>query len=333
MASEMTAGDAGAVAWRIFGSGESPETGMSSYELIDGVIQKHVVSDKQPFVAATVRGWFAESGGYRWLRDEAKPEIARKILEGIEVPFTPRAVWAVAAIDADVMQRAMETCWTNSETVPFVDALYEALADVSRRDHVMNPSRIGGLAQEEVGSARVPRDAIEKESQLWTFRSLGTAPSGAGGVWPSSGGRSLRWTWPWHWTVTTHGGRLRVWNTPPCRHAPCFRCRRVVHRMKMGDVWDWIGRDAGDAVIAAAIFHVLRAATSVRMDRSRDEYRTGVANDPALRQANVDGQRDCDGKSLIEALVGRLAALERVACARWIGEILTIFVARSRRRQ
>ena len=321
MASGTAVGGVGVVAWRIFGGGASPRTKTSSYALIDRVIQKHVARDKQAAVAATIRGWFVDPGGYRWLRDEAKPEVARAILDGIEIPFTERDVWAVAAIDADVMQPAMETRWTNNETVPFKAALYDALADVSRRDQIMEPSRISGLTRQEAASARVPREAIEKESLLWTFRHLeqhqtelvvfGLHPAVAHLV---------------DLAVALEGGNPRRaierLEHPVLQARAMLRTRESPASGEDGGRLDWIARDSGDAVIAAAIFHVLRAAANPR-ERSRVEYMTGVATDPALRRGEADEQRDCGGKSLIEALVGRLATLETPACVRWIGEILS----------
>ena len=298
---------------------------MSSYELIDGVIRKHVASDKQPFVAATIRGWFDESGGYRWLRDEAKPEVAREILEGIGVPFTERAVWAVAAIDADVMQRAMESSWTNSETVAFRDTLYKALADVSRRDQIMDPSLIRGLTRQEAESASVPRDAIEKESALWTFHHLEQhqAELVVFGLYPAVA-RLV------DLAVALEGGNPRRaierLEHPVLQARAMFRMRKSRALGEDGGCLTWIARDSGDAVIAAAIFHVLCVAASAGTGESREEYTTGVAGDPALGRAETDEQRDRDRKSLIEALVRRLAGLEAPACVRWIGEILSYSV-------
>lgn len=325
MDSNIAPGGAGAVAWRVFGAGESPTTPMSSYELIDGVIQKHVASDKQPFVAATVRGWFEESGGYRWLRDEAKPEVAREILEGIGVPFTERAVWAVAAIDADVMQPAMETRWTNSETVPFMEAVYEALADVSRQDQIMDPSLLRGLTRQEAESARVPRDAIEKESALWTFHHLEQhqADLVVFGLYPAVA-RLV------DLAVALDGGNPRRaierLEHPALQARAMFRMQESRASDEVGECLEWIARDSGEAVIAAAIFHVLRAATNARIERDREECMTGVPSNPALQREEANEQRDGNQEPLIEALVSRLAALETRACARWIGEILSFSV-------
>ena len=315
MASDTSAGDLGVVAWRIFGGGESPITKTPSYALIDPVVRKHVARDKQAVVAATIRGWFVESGGYRWLRDEAKPEVARAVLDGIGMPFTERAVWAVAAIDADVMQRAMGTRWTNGETVPFKTAVYEALTEVSRRDQIMEPSRTSGLTRQEAASARVPRDAIERESPLWTFRHLerfqaelvmfGLHPAVAHLV---------------DLAVALDGGNPRQaierLEHPVLQARAMLRMQRGRASIEDTGCLDWITRDAGDAVMAAAIYHVLSAAADTRMEGSREEHAKGVAGDSAL------SQRDRDGEPLFGPLVDRLAALEPHACARWIGEIL-----------
>ena len=325
MASRASAGDLGVVAWRIFGGGESPTTKTSSYALIDPVIQKHVAPDKQAVVAATVRGWFVESGGYRWLRDEAQSEIATFILENIETPLTERAAWAVAAIDADVMQRAMKNRWTNSETVLFTHALYEALADVSRRDRIMDPSRIQGLTQQEAESASVPRQAIEKETALWTLHHLERhqAELVVFGLYPAVA-RLV------DLAVALDDGNPRRaverLEHPALQARAMFRMQRSLASNEDGGCLDWIARDSGDALIAAATFHVLHAAATAGMEGGREECTTGVTCAPVSEREEPGQKRDRDRKSLIEALVGRLAVLEARVCARWIGEILSYSV-------
>ena len=325
MDSNIASGGVGTVAWRIFGDGESPKTGMSSYELIDAVIQKHVMSDKQSLVAATVRGWFAASEGYRWLRDEVKPDVASAILDGIEPPFTERAVWAVGAIDADVMQRMMETRWTDSERVSFVETLYETLADVSRRDQVLDPSRMRELTRQEAESARVPREAIEKETPLWTLHHLEQHQSElvVFGLY-SAVARLV------DLAVALNGGdprrAIEHLEHPVLQARAMFRMRDGRLSDDGGGCLDWIARDSDDALIAAAIFHLLRAAASAGMEESREEYTTGVTNSSALGSGEADEQRDRDGKSRVEALVGRLAGLEAPVCVRWVGEILSFSV-------
>ena len=322
MASGMTLGDAGAIAWRIFGGGESPKTKMSSYELIDRVIQKHVSSDKQAFVAATVRGWFAESGGSRWLRNEAKPTIATLVLGGIEAPFTEQAVWAVAAIEADVMQRAIETRWTNSQTVSLMDALYETLADVSRRDQIMDPSQIRGLTQQEAGSARVPRDAIERESPLWTFHHLEQWQMHLviRGLYPAVG-RLV------DLAVALEGGSAR--RVFERLEHPVLQARALFvmteSRAQGGDTrWlDWIARDASDRMIAAAIFHILRAVARQGAEDRREEHPESYDSGRPTNSAEACEEGDDTGESLIEGLVNRLAELEPRVCVRWIGETLS----------
>ena len=314
--------DARAVAWRIFGGGECPKTRMSSYELMDRTIQKHVATDKQAFVAATIRGWFEESGGYRWLKDEAKPAIATLILEGIGTSFTERAVWAVAAIDADVMQRTIETRWTEVEIASFMDALYETLADASRRDQIMDASRVAGLTEQEAGSARVPRDAIERESPLWTFRHLEQWQMDlvVFGLYPAV--RNLV-----DLAVTLEGGTAR--RVIERLEHPVLQARAVFRmnesRAPGGDSeWlSWIARDSSDAVMAAAVLHILRVAASQTGRDSRAEHLKRDESDRDTKSGRTNEGGGDTGESLIEDFVSRLAALEPRDCATWIGEVLS----------
>ena len=303
VASEISSDAISSVAWRIFGGGESPKTGVSSFDLVESVIQKHVSSDRQQFVAAIVRSWFTESGDYRSLKDDAKPEIARRILAGIETPIAERAVWAVAAIDIDVMLRAMRNRWTNSEIGSFKDALYRTLSEASLSDHVMNPSRISGVTQEEVRRARVPRDAIEKESQLWTFHHLERfqAETVIFGLYPAVA-RLV------DLAVALEAGNARPaverLEHPVLQARAMFRMQESRTSSEGGGFLDWIARDSGDAAVAAAIFHVLRAAEITQMKRHRDEYTKGFESDSTLGRGDADDQGDRKGRQLVEALVG-----------------------------
>ena len=68
--------EAKAVIWRIFGAGESPLTGRSTFDLIEPVICKHVSSSTQRDGAiSTVRGWFETIGEQRWLKQDIREGV------------------------------------------------------------------------------------------------------------------------------------------------------------------------------------------------------------------------------------------------------------------
>ena len=69
--------EAKAVIWRLFGAGESPLTGRSTFDLIERVICKHVSSSTQRgAVIAAIRGWFEIIGERRWLKQDMREPVA-----------------------------------------------------------------------------------------------------------------------------------------------------------------------------------------------------------------------------------------------------------------
>lgn len=315
-------GDARIVAWRIFGGGESPKIRVPSYELIDRTIQDHVASDKRALVAATVRGWFAESGDYRWLKDEAKPDVATLVVEGIDAPYVKEAVWAVAAIEAQVMEQAIRARWTAVETAAFLDALYETLADVSRRDQILDASKALGMGGQETQSALVSRDAIEKESPLWTVHHIERyeVELVIHGLYPAVGHLV-------DLAVALEGGMER--RVVERLDHPVLQARAIL-RMdqspspRRADEWlDWIAPDSSDGAIAAAVFRVLRAAMKQSEEESRTESQGSNEGEEKTKRGESRDQTDATGKSLVAGLAGRLRNLEPRASARWIGEVLS----------
>jgi len=315
-------GDAKIVAWRIFGGGESPKIRVPSYELIDRTIQDYVASDKRAVVAATVRGWFAESGDYRWLKDEAKPDVATLVVEGIDAPYVKEAVWAVAAIEAQVMEQAIRARWTAVETASFLDALYETLTGVSRRDQILDASKAFGMGRQETQSALVSRDAIEKESPLWTVHHIERyeVELVIHGLYPAVGHLV-------DLAVALEGGMER--RVVERLDHPVLQARAILRMNqspspRRADEWlDWIAPDSSDGAIAAAVFRVLRAAMTQSEEESRTESQGANESEEKTKRKGSRHQTDATGKSLVEGLVSRLRDLEPRASARWIGEVLS----------
>ena len=76
--------EAKVVIWKIFGSGESPLKGRSTYELIEPIIRNYVVPPIDQDRAITeIRGWFESHGDRRWLKSDLSEPVAELILEGI----------------------------------------------------------------------------------------------------------------------------------------------------------------------------------------------------------------------------------------------------------
>jgi hypothetical protein len=290
--------------------------------LIDRTIQEHVAGDKRALVAATVRGWFAESGGDRWLKDEAKPDVATLVVEGIEAPYVKEAVWAVAAIEAQVMEQAIRAHWTAVETASFLDALYETLADVSRRGQILDASRALGMGLQETPSALVSRDAIEKESPLWTVHHIERyeAELVFHGLYPAVGHLV-------DLAVALEGGMTR--RVVERLDHPVLQARAILRMNqtpspRRADEWlEWIARDSSDGTIAAAVFRVLWAAMKQSEEESRTDIQRPNESEENTKRGECRHQADASWESLVEELVSRLLDLETGASARWIGEALS----------
>lgn len=308
---------------RIFGAGESPLTRRSTFDLIEPIICKHVSSATERDLAiAAVRSWFETIGERRWLKPDMREPVAVLILEGIGTDRSETAVWAVGSIEGDLATRVIRSRWRPEEIDSFVDAALATLEKVSGRDEVLDAAGIVPFAGVESGKARIPKDAVRREGRLETFQHL------------DSHGFELV-----HRALHPPAGNLveLVIDLQPERFEslidrvdhPVMQARAAYHMVAATQALDhrtpsqWITENSCDALIALAIVHTLETVNRLDEDiRSSDRLGEDRCTwSTELRPPQDD--LDAAAVTLINVLVGRLAKLDPLASARWIGELLS----------
>ena len=312
-----------AVVWRIFGAGESPLAGRSSFDLIENVVRKHVASQSdQESAIASIRNWFEDIGAQRRLRPHLEERVAVLILEGVGANRSQAAVWAVGSIGANLAACLVRSRWSEAEIDSFVDAALETLKHVCGKDEILDGAGILPYAGRESHKARIPRDAVRRKGSLETFRHL----HGHGFELVF---RAL------HPTVGTLLS-LIVKLKPERFSVLVERLDHPVMQARAAYVLDsanrtvdhrhplrWITQDSCDELIALAIVHTLETVNRLDEDISAldrlgaDQLTWGTE----LRAPKDD--LDVAARNLVKDLVDRLALLEPSACARWIGELLS----------
>ena len=315
--------EAKAVVWRIFGSGESPLTGRSTFDLIERVICKHVSSpSRRDWAISAIRGWFETIGERRWLKPDMREPVAVLILEGIGADRSETAVWAIGSIDGDLAESIIRSRWRPEEIESFVDAVLTTLDMICARDEVLDAVGVVPFAGLDSGKARIPRDAVQREGRLETFQHL------------NSHGFDLV-----HRALHPPVGNLieLVIRLQPERFESLIKrldhpvmqeraayhmvaATRALHHRKPSQ---WITKDSCDALVALAIVHTLETVN--RLDEEiRSSDRPGedrCISSTELRPPEDD--LDAVAVNLLNDLVARLAVLEPLECARWIGELLS----------
>ena len=315
--------EAKAVIWRIFGAGESPLTGRSTFDLIERVICKHVSSStQQDWAISTIRGWFETIGQRRWLKPDIREPVADLILEGIGADRSETAIWAMGSIDGDLAASVIRSRCSPEEIDTFIDAVLTTLGKICDSDDVLNAAGIVPFAEFDSGKARIPRDAVQREGRLETFLHL------------SSHGFDLI-----HRALHPPAGNLieLVIDLRPGRFQtlierldhPVMQARAAYHMVAATQALDhrkplqWITENSSDELIALAIMYTIETVN--RLDEDiRSSARLGEDR-PIWGTELRPPQDDLDAAAvnLLNDLVDRLAILNPLACARWIGELLS----------
>ena len=315
--------EAKAVIWRLFGAGESPLTGRSTFDLIERVICKHVSSSTQRgAVIAAIRGWFEIIGERRWLKQDMREPVAVLVVEGIGTDRSETAIWAIGSIDGDLAASIIRSRWSPEKIDSFVDDVLTTLGKICDSDEVLNAAGIVPFAEFDSGKARIPRDAVQREGRLETFRHL------------SNHGFDLI-----HRALHPPAGNLieLVIDLQPERFDslieqldhPVMQARAAYHMVAATRSSNhrkplvWITENSCDALIALAIMHTLETVN--RLDEDiRSSARLGEDR-PIWGTELRPQQDDLDAATvnLLNDLVDRLAKLDPLACARWIGELLS----------
>ena len=315
--------EAKAVIWRIFGSGESPLTGRSTFDLIERVICKHVsASARRDWAISAIRGWFETVGERRWLKPDMQEPVAVLILEGIGADRSETAVWAIGSIDGDLAASVIRSLWRPEEIESFADAVLTTLEMICARDEVLDAAGVVPVAGLDSGKARIPRDAVQREGRLETFQHL------------HRHGFDLI-----HRALHPAVGNLieLVIDLRPARFEPLIarldhpviQARAAYHMVAATRTLDhrkpllWITEDSCDALVALAIVHTLetvdRLDQDIRSSERLGEDRSILSTELRPPQDDLDAA----AVNLLNDLVDRLAMLEPLECARWIGELLS----------
>ena len=315
--------EAKAVIWRIFGAGASLLTERSTFDLIEPIIGKRASSPTRQVGAINeIRSWFELIGERRWLKADMREPVAILILEGIGTDRSETAIWAIGSIEGDLATRIIRSRWRPEEIDTFVDAALATLEVVSGRDEVLDAAGIVPFAGVESGKARIPKDAVQRKGRLETFRHL------------NSHGFELV-----HRALHPPVGNLieLVIDLQPERFEslielldhPVMQARAAYHMVAATRALDhrtpsqWITEDSCEELVALAIVHTLETVN--RLDEDiRSSKRLGEDQciwSTELRPPHDD--LDAAAVALLNGLVGRLARLDPLACARWIGELLS----------
>ena len=311
--------EAKAVIWRIFGAGESPLTRRSTYELSEPIIKHHVSPTNQDRSIAEIRGWFESHGNRRWLKSEMREPVAALILEGIEADRSDTAIWAVGSIEADLAASSIRSHWPPEEINSFVEAALKTLEKLCDRDEVLDASRLMRL---DSTSAKMQKDTVVRKGRLGIFRDLDN-----------------------HGFELVYGGLYSVVENlvdllvdlrperfeslverlahPVVQARAAYRMIVMVRDSNHRETLRWIKEGSSDALIALAIVHTLNIINKLDEDLRSAEY---VDEDQYRWSTELRlPQDDLDAAvaGLLIGLVERLATLDPLACARWIGELLS----------
>ena len=312
--------DLKAVTWQIFGSGESPLKGRSTYELIEPIVTHYFSSRDPSRVINEILGWFESHGKQRWLKSEMSESVATLIVDGVQGNRDERVIWAIGSIETDLAVRIIRSSWSSEEIDSFVAHTLDTLKKLCDGDRILDASRISSLGS---ANAKIPREAItSNKGTLEIFQQL------------DSHGFDLV-----HIALhraTAHLIELVVELRPDqfksmierldhpvmqarATHRRLASMRRLNHR----ETLLWVTEDSCDALVALAIVHTLNTVN--RLDEEiRLLDRGNVAQQiqsTELRPAEDD--LNTAAANLLTDLIQRLAALKPNACARWIGELLS----------
>lgn len=314
------------VVWRIFGNGESPLTGRSSYELIRPIVESFVPVVNQREVTREIQGWFESHGSRHWLRSEMEGPVATVIVKELKtVDWSETAVWAIGSIDANLAASLMHADWPPSAIDGFVHATLETLKTACNRNRVLDASSILGSVR-DVARVEIPKDAFSLEVKVETFQQLLV--------------QDLRLVFGLHAVV---GNLIDLSMTlrpdqfnhlvesiahPVVQARAAFCAIRDARHSNHRATLDWIRADSCPAQIAIAIVLSLETVNcldhDIRWDR---DIRPFTGHNDVTHQWSTELRPSCDdldkaAANLLTGLVDSLLRLNPQGCVRWVGELL-----------
>ena len=309
------------VVWRIFGVGESPLKGRSSYELIGPMVEHHVAVADRSAVMREIQGWFELHGERHGLRPEMQQQVSVAIMKEIRTKELPgAAVWAVGSIDVELAANLIRSNWSATAIDGFVHATLDALKEACDQNRVLDVKRVFG-SQFDATDAKITKHAFAHKGALETFQKLVHQELGfvLGGLQPTV--ENLM-----DLSVTLRPDLLdclieRLEH--PVLQARAARCaieavRPSNHRATL----DWIHADSCDALVALAIAHSLETVNALDDDLRYSGREEVVGHMWATELRPPCDDLDVATASLLAGLVDRLLQLRPSDSIRWIGELL-----------
>ena len=314
--------EARAVIWRIFGSGASPISGRSTYELIEPIVRKRVCLNDQDSAIAEIRGWF-EAARSEWeLRSDMSEPVAIMILDGVGDDRSETAIWAVGSIASNLAPKVICSRWQANKIDSFVETALTTLERLCAQDEVLDATRVKDVATLGVSNAKIPKASLVRRGRLETFRDLYTYNSKLVllGLHPAIDNLI----------------RLVIQLRPRLLKSVIERLDHPVIRARLADLviiaseppdhcqpLQWITEGSCDALVALAIVHTLNTVNRLDADL---QYAKRANTDHYIWSTELRSPRDdldAAAADLIVGLVDRLAVLAPLPCARWIGELLS----------
>ena len=309
------------VVWRIFGEGESPLNGRSSYMLIEPLIRKHVPSCKQNGAIAEIKSWFESYGDRHLLKSEMIEQVAVLILEGMKCERFESAIWAAGTIEPDMAASIIRARWHPQEFDSFVNAALGALQKLCERNRVLDPARCQRFVDLNSADGKVPDNAVMRPGTLETFQhldDLGFELVYEGLQSPAGNLIDL--------IVDLRPDQLdsliEKLGHPVMQARVAYRAFGKARLKQHQTTLQWISDSCSDALVALAIFHTLNTANRLDEDlRIHNRNNTEHYNwSTELRPAEDD--LDSAAARLITGMIDRLTEFEPLRCVKWIGELL-----------
>lgn len=308
-----------AVIWRIFSEVASPRKRLSPHDAVEAVVRHHLPPKNAARAIAEILGWFETHEERHWLDPDIREAVATMILDGLNAVSNEAQVWAIGSIDAEISTSDIPARWSSSQIDTFWDHAVTALEKLVDRKCLFDLSRLHRPISPD---AELTRQAVVREGRLETYQYLDNHGFDLviNALHPTVGNLidllvALR---PESFASLVERLDHPVMQARAAHHMVAATLHSD-HRAPL----NWIVQDSCDGLIALAILHTLHTVNRLDNDirLADDTDPDGCRSSTELRPGLDD--LDSAADALLGDLVDRLAMLDPIACARWIGELLS----------
>ena len=309
------------IVWRVFGAGESLLTNLSTYDLIEPIVSRHLAQENRHQAIDEIRGWFVLDGNTRRIKPDIIEKIAVIIVEGIDSEQSDLAPWSIAWIDSEISGKILSSRWCDVRIKSFVGSVLGILERLCSQDRVLDPVRSARLADVEVNGI-LPRGSFDRDGKVQTFDELYAYNSNLVHFGIHENARNLM--------------ELIIDVEPDCFPSMIARLdHRVVQawaadyisvrvgQTGYGRPLEWIAMDSCEELIALAIVHTLSMVERLDRDRHYAERLGKAVQGWSTESSQPADELDHTATDLVNGLAGRLGALNGINCFRWVGELLS----------